>query len=275
MSDEEQLRAAIEAQESLRGSVDDAIVDVAVAALRQRLGAVTGSAATKRRRLVTVLFADVSGSTALAERLHVEDFSDRFDRLWEAVDAVIERHGGRIDKHIGDGVMALWGTDVSADDDAERAIRAALEMQRTVVESGSDIGADGLQLRIGINTGPVVLGAIASTDEINVMGDTVNVAARLESKAPVGGVLAGHDTYRHVRGVFTVSQQEPLHVKGKRDALRTYLIEGVRPRAFHLPGRDIEGVEARMVGRDDEFARLTDALRRTVESGSNPRISPI
>lgn len=266
MSDQDQLRAAIEAQESLRGTVDDAIVDVAVAALRQRLSAVAGTGSAKRRRLVTVLFADVSGSTALGERLHVEELSDRFDRLWDAVDAVIERHGGRIDKHIGDGVMALWGTEVSADDDAERAIRAALEMQRTVVESGSDIGTDGLQLRIGINTGPVVLGAIASTDEINVMGDTVNVAARLEAAAPVGSVLAGHDTYRHVRGVFTVSEQEPLLVKGKRDALRTYVIEGVRQRAFHLPGRDIEGVEARMVGRDDEFTRLTDALQRTVES---------
>ena len=267
MSEIERLDAAIAAQEQLRGLVPDDVIDVAIAALRQQ-AVLAAPARPKQRKLITVLFADVSGSTTLGERVDPEELSDLFDSLWRHLDAIIQRHGGRIDKHIGDAVMALWGTDHAREDDPERAIRAALEMQSTLREIGATGIGRGLTMRIGINTGPVVLGEIASTEEFTAMGDTVNVAARLESASPLGAVLVGHDTYRHVRGVFTVRPQAPLTVKGKRAALRTYVVDGIRPRAFRLRPRGIEGVEPPMIGRDDEFEQLQRALSTTIATST-------
>ncbi|MDJ0768756.1 MAG: adenylate/guanylate cyclase domain-containing protein [Ilumatobacter sp.] len=268
MDEREQLRIAIAAQEQLRGTVPDEVVDATIATLEERRTALSGPSRAKRRKLITVLFADVSGSTALGETLDPEELSDRFDALWKHLDGVIERFGGRIDKHIGDAVMGLWGADQAREDDPERAIRAALEMQSMLSALRDEAAVPELTMRIGVNTGPVVLGAIASTDEFTAMGDTVNVAARLERAAPEGAVLVGHDTYRHVRGVFSVRVQEPLEVKGKRASLRTYLVEGVRPRAFRLPSRGIEGVETDMIGRRQELERLQQALSTTIEASA-------
>lgn len=267
MSEIEHLDAATAAQEQLRGLVPDEVIDVAVAALRHQ-AVLASPARPKQRKLITVLFADVSGSTTLGERVDPEELSDLFDSLWRHLDEIIQRHGGRIDKHIGDAVMALWGADDAREDDPERAIRSALEMQSTLREIGADGRRTSLTMRIGINTGPVVLGKIASTEEFTAMGDTVNVAARLEAASPVGAVLVGHDTYRHVRGVFTVHPQEPLTVKGKGSALRTYVVDGIRPRAFRLRPRGIEGVEPPMIGRDDELAQLQRALSTTIATST-------
>ncbi len=268
MDEREQLQRAIEAQATLRGTLPDEIVDATIVALEDRLAILADAARPKRRKLITVLFADLTGSTALGESLDPEELSDRFDALWRYLDGVIDRHEGRIDKHIGDAVMALWGADHAREDDPERAIRAALEMQTVLTRLRDEGEVPALGMRIGINTGPVVLGAIASTDEFTAMGDTVNVAARLEQAAPPGGVLIGHDTYRHVRGVFDVRVQEPLVVKGKRASLRTYLVDGIQPRAFRLRTRRIEGVETSMIGRHSELARLKQALTTTIDNST-------
>ena len=270
MSDEgelEQLETALAAQEALRGTVADAVIDTTVAALRQQIDLARRRAQPKRRRLATVLFADISGSTELGETIDAEELSDRFDALWQKLDRIIERHGGTIDKHIGDAVMALWGVDGSSENDPERAIRAGLAMLDALEGLRAHDVLPGTAMRIGINTGPVVFGAIAGTSEATAMGDTVNVAARLESAAPLGSVLIGQDTYQHVRGIFSVGLREPLSVKGKRQPLRTYLVESVRPRAFRLHARQIAGVETPMVARDDEFASLQAALDRTIADG--------
>ena len=265
MSEFERLDAAIAAQEHLRGWVPDEVIDATVVALRNQ-AALAAPARPKQRKLITVLFADVSGSTTIGERVDAEELSDLFDSVWRHLDAIIQRHGGRIDKHIGDAVMALWGVDHAREDDPERAIRAALAMQSTLREVWT--ARTGLTMRIGISTGPVVLGAIASTEEFTAVGDTVNVAARLETASPLGAVLVSHDTYRHVRGVFTVRPQAPLTVKGKRSALRTYVVEGIRPRAFRLRPRGIEGVEPPMIGRDEELAQLQAALSTTIATST-------
>ena len=263
----EVLEAAVAAQERLRDSVPDAVIDATVAALRDQIDAVRQRGQPKRRRLATVLFADVSGSTELGETIDAEELSDRFDALWRAIDSIIRAHGGEIDKHIGDAVMALWGVDDSSENDAERAIRAGLSMLEALDEFRASDTLPGSTMRIGINTGPVVFGAIAGTSEATAMGDTVNVAARLESAAPDGSVLIGQDTYQHVRGVFSVSLREPLTVKGKRQPLRTYTVDGVRPRAFRLRGRPIAGVETPMVARETELATLQRALVRVEQTG--------
>jgi class 3 adenylate cyclase/tetratricopeptide (TPR) repeat protein len=255
-----QLEEAIAAQARLRGVVPDEIIDATIEALCIRLAGFSNPIRPRSRRQVTVLFADLSGSTSLGESIDPEEFVDLLDEIWRCVDPVIHEFGGRIDKHIGDAVMALWGGEQAEENHPEQAVRAALEMQAAFGSLRRETRLANLDLRIGINTGPVVMSPIASTDEFTAIGDTVNTAARLESAAPPGAVLLGHGTYRHVRGVFSVRTQEPLTVKGKRAALRTYLVEAVQPRAFRLPNRGVEGVETAMVGRQRELAMIQDAL---------------
>ena len=127
MSDQQQLERAIAAQESLRGIVPDEVLDVAVGALRRQLA--TLDAAAPRRRQVTVLFADVSGFTAMSERMDAELVSAMMNDIWARLDLVVTEHGGRIDKHIGDAVMAVWGAEGTQEDDPERAVRAGLALQ--------------------------------------------------------------------------------------------------------------------------------------------------
>ncbi len=260
MGEREQLELAIAAQEGLRGVVGDDVVDAAIAALRDRLVALAGGASgEKRRKQVTVLFADVSGFTSASEEMDAEEVADSVNVLWQRLDAAITDFNGRIDKHIGDAVMGLWGADEAREDDPEQAIRAALAML-AAVEELTAAGQARFPIRIGINTGPVVLGEVGTTGEYTAMGNTVNVAARIQAAAPVGGILVNHDTYRHVRGVFSVELQEPLAVKGMSEPLRTYTVAAVRPRAFRLEARGVEGVETRMIGREADLRRLQEAL---------------
>jgi class 3 adenylate cyclase/tetratricopeptide (TPR) repeat protein len=271
MADRHALEMAIAAQESLRGSVSDEVIDAAIAALRKQLT----ERDEQRRRQVTVLFADVSGFTALSERLDPEVLANLMNHLWSLLDAAILEHGGHIDKHMGDAVMAVWGVHGTREDDPERAVRAALQLQEQLgrfrAESASEV-----TMRVGVNTGPVLLGAVGTTAEVTVMGDVVNVASRLEHAAPVGGVLISHDTYRHVRGVFDVDALEPLAVRGKTEAVQAYVVERAKPRAFRIPSRGVEGIETRTIGRDVELgmmqaqfeaARAGDGARVVVVSG--------
>jgi len=208
-------------------------------------------------------FADVSGFTAMSETLDPEDVRDTMNALWERLDAVILSHGGHIDKHMGDGVMALWGADETREDDPERAIQAALAMQAELASFRPTLQAvSSLKMRIGINTGPILLGQIGMRGEITAMGDTVNLAARLEQSCPAGGILISHDTYRHVRGIFDVDPQKLLEVKGKAEPVQTYLVLLAKPRAFRLSTRGVEGVETHMIGREREMALLQEAFRQ-------------
>jgi class 3 adenylate cyclase/tetratricopeptide (TPR) repeat protein len=254
--DSEQLEAAIAAQERLRGVVADEIIDATIALLRQQFSAL---GAGQRRRQVTVLFADVSGFTAMSERMDAERITAVMNDIWGHLDAVVLNHGGRIDKHIGDALMALWGADTTREDDPDRAVRAAFQMQEALAQFRIESGLE-VAMRIGVNTGPVLLGGVGSTGEFTAMGDAVNVASRLEQASPKDGVLISHDTYRHVRGVFDVQRREALTVKGKALPLQAYVVLGVKERAFRVPSRGVEGVETRMVGRSAELSILCEAF---------------
>ena len=198
------LRAAIAAFEAQRPILGDAVVEAALGPMREKLAALEAPAAPEQqRKQATILFADVSGFTALSETMDAELVADVMNDLWALVDQAIIDHGGRIDKHIGDAVMALWGTEAAREDDPEQAIRAALAMQ-AAVDAFCTTHSVPLAIRIGINTGPVLLGEMGTKGEYTAMGDAVNLASRLEHAAPVGSVLISHDTYRHVRGIFDV-----------------------------------------------------------------------
>jgi predicted ATPase/class 3 adenylate cyclase len=249
------LKKAVEAQENLRPVLGDSVVETTLSVLRDQIAeyekqAGQQEAGQARRKLVTVLFADVSGFTAFSENKDAEDVANLVNRLWLRADRIIQEYGGHIDKHIGDAVMALWGTETAREDDAERAVRAALKMQEMFRENAIQLP---IRLKVGINSGQVLLSAIGTQGEFTAMGDTVNTASRLVNSAEGGDVLVTHDTYELVRGIFDVHKQAPVFVKGKTEALQTYVIQRVRPRAFRLGRRGVEGVTTRMVGREAEL----------------------
>ncbi len=276
MAKREELEQAIAALEAQRVILGDDVVETMVAAAREKLVALEVQRAVEERKQVTVLFADVSGFTAMSETMDPEELYDTMNTLWARLDAVIIAHDGTIDKHMGDAVMALFGAPTAREDDPERAIQTALAMQKEIKNWGKEISESKSQftsprslisIRIGLHTGPVWLGTVATTAEYTAMGDTVNLASRLQQAAPVGGVIVSHDTYRHVRGVFDVMPMEAITVKGKSDTIPIYVILRAKPRAFRLESRGVGGVETRMVGRETELLQLQDALRRVVGKG--------
>jgi class 3 adenylate cyclase/tetratricopeptide (TPR) repeat protein len=196
--------------------------------------------------VVTVLFCDVVGSTALGESVDPEALQGLLARYFERMKAIVELHGGTVDKFIGDAVMAVFGVPVAHEDDALRACRAALEMQDALPE----LGVEG---RIGVNTGEVLTG----TEERLATGDAVNVAARLEQAAEPGQVLIGSETLSLVAVVVEVGVQRLLELKGKREAVAAYVLVAVREAAerAHV---------SRFVGREGELGQLVDAWGRAV-----------
>jgi class 3 adenylate cyclase/predicted ATPase len=204
----------------------------------------------EQRKTVTVLFCDVTGSTALGESVDPEAVRALLARYFERMKAIVERHGGTLEKFIGDAVMAVFGVPVVHEDDALRAVRAAAEMRAALPELG-------VLARIGVNTGEVVTG----TAERLATGDAVNVAARLEQAASPGEILIGEATLGLIRDAVEVEALEPLPVKGKREPVGAHRLLSVR----EPPGRRLE---AAMVGRETELAQLRAAFEQAVADGS-------
>jgi class 3 adenylate cyclase/tetratricopeptide (TPR) repeat protein len=254
----EQTIAALEGQRTVLG---DAIVDTALAPLREKLSALQ-PAPTARRLQATILFADLSGFTALSDARDAEDIADLMNAVWQRLDAVITHHGGIIDKHIGDAVMALWGVIQPQEDDPARAVRAALDLHAILAAIQAE-RALMLQVRIGLNTGTILYGAVGSTQEWTAMGDAVNLASRLEHAAPRGGTLIAHTTYQHVRGLFNITVLPPIQVKGKPQPIPIYQVNYANPHTLAIPWRGVEGVETRMIGRDAELQQLQTAMEQS------------
>ncbi|MCD6344847.1 MAG: AAA family ATPase, partial [Anaerolineae bacterium] len=256
----EQTIAALEAQRALLG---ETVIETALAPLREQLRTLQDASPAETRQLATFLFADLAGFTAFTENADAEDVQGLLRNLWPRLDQVILRHGGHIDKHLGDGVMAVWGLERSHEDDPAQAVCAALALQAELdtFRQEQDVA---LIMRIGVNTGLVSASYIASTGERNLIGDTVNLAARLEQAASPGGVLISQSTYDRVRGLFSVQVQPLLAVKGKTEPVQTYLVSREKPRAFRMPTRGLAGVITRTVGRDAELAVLQKAYRQAL-----------
>ncbi len=253
LPEQEHLQQVIATLESQRPALGDRVVETALAPLRAQLAALQNRSRREQRKQITVLFADISGFTALSETLDAEEVQNLVNQFWQVLDQVILRYGGHIDKHMGDAVMALFGIDEAQEDDVERAIQAALAMQQAVADFPHSAG---LQLRIGLHTGLVLLGTVGTTLEYTAIGDAVNLASRLEQAAPVGGILISQDTYREVRGVFEVKVLAQLRVKGKVDLIQVYQVLAEKPRAFRLETRGIEGLEISLIGRSHELGQL-------------------
>jgi class 3 adenylate cyclase/tetratricopeptide (TPR) repeat protein len=226
-------------------------------------GAPLSEGRERRRKLATVVFCDVAGSTALAERIDAEALRELMIEYFGEMRRVLESHGGVVEKFIGDAVVGVFGIPVGHEDDALRGVRAASEMQARLASLNADLnrrfGAH-LSLRIGVNTGEVVAGD-QDAPEL-VLGDTANVAARLQQKAPVDGVLLGATTFELVRRAVEAEALPPLTVKGKTAPLRAYQLVAVRPEADGRPRRG-----ASFVGRETELAVMASLLDRVRSSG--------
>jgi class 3 adenylate cyclase/predicted ATPase len=269
----EELERSIAALEAQRELLGDAVLP-ALAALRSQLSAISPdvSVTEDQRKQITVLFADVKGFTNMSEDMDPEDVAEVMKSLWAEIDRVITDNRGRVDKHIGDAVMALFGAPVAREDDPERAVKTALQMQETfrTIVAGQGPELAGLQMRVGVNTGLAMLGNVGSNDEYTAIGHAVNLASRLEGLAPAGGVLISQSTMNQVVGLFNVEATEPLNVKGVHEPVRAFLAKSVKPRTFRVGPREVAGIQTSMVGRDEEIASLRSLLPETPAEPPGP-----
>ncbi|MCU1599680.1 MAG: adenylate/guanylate cyclase [Frankiales bacterium] len=218
------------------------------------------------RRIVTVLFGDLTDFTSWAEDLDPERVGVVTDRVLASLAAIVTEFGGHVDKLVGDGLMAVFGAPTTHEDDAERAVRAAARMQTVVRRLVAEESGGGRQLglRVGLNTGEVVAGVQAHLS-YTVVGDTVNTASRLSDVAGPGAVVAGRDTALATMPIASWRALQPLRLKGKREPVEAFELMGLRPAGATRLGL---GDEAPFLGRDAELGLLIGRTNETVDRGT-------
>jgi ABC-type oligopeptide transport system substrate-binding subunit/class 3 adenylate cyclase len=222
------------------------------------------TAVREERKVLTAVFADVVGSTALAERLDSEDVKLVVGEAVARIVGEVESLGGHVKDLAGDGVLAFFGAPTTREDDAERAVRCALrivgEMEEYAREVRRGWGAEGFGVRVGAATGAVVVGEVGAGSRVEyaAFGDAVNVAARLQSAAEPGTVLVDDATHHAVEGLFEWDERQELELKGKAEPVAAWPVAGVAAEA--RPQRGLPGVETRLVGRSRELGQGRDAL---------------
>ena len=262
--------AALESQRALLG---DAVVDVAVAGLQAQWLALqpapdgTAAAAdaepSQVLRLVSILFLDVVGSTALGQRLDPEEIHAVMDGALAGFSAIVQAHGGRVLQYAGDNLLAGFGAGEVHEDDAERAVRCGLALLADGRRVGQAVqaahGHSGFDVRVGIHSGPVLLGGGVDADG-TIRGSAVNIAARMEQSAAPGTLRVSVDTYRLVQGRFEVQQAQAIRIKGVDAPMLTYRVERERPRSAQAVRRGLDGTTAALVGRDADLLQMHAAL---------------
>src|SRR5215203_6767456 len=218
------------------------------------------------RKTVTVLFCDVTGFTSLGEQVDPETMRGVMLRYFDEMRAVLEHHGGTVEKFIGDAVVAVFGVPTLHEDDALRALRAADEMRTRLSKLNEELiqrWGVRLEMRIGVNTGEVVVGD-PSTGQTVATGDSVNVAARLQQAAGPGEILLGRETYRLVRGQVRAGPLEAFQLKGMTSPVAPWRLDQVLATAHGTLRR----LTAPLIGRDEELAFLQHVYERTVDEES-------
>jgi class 3 adenylate cyclase/tetratricopeptide (TPR) repeat protein len=223
------------------------------------------------RKLVTAVFADVVGSTSLAERMDPEEWIGIMNRAFDLLSGAVYRYEGTVASLVGDGLLAFFGAPVAHEDDPERAVRAALSMQEAIAELGAKLEADRgieFQIRVGINTGEVVVGRVGSDlrYEYTALGDTMNVAARMQDAAAPGTVMMTAETHRFIGPRFETEDRGEITVKGRARPVHAFRV--IAPTASPSPIRGLAGHRSSLVGRDAEMARLDRALAEVRGSGA-------
>ena len=258
-----QIKRTISDLEAQRARLGDAVVDPAIAALREQLAKLLtpsrAEIADEERKIVTVMFADISGFTQLAEQMDAEEARGLVNACFERFVPVVQRYDGTIDKFLGDAIMVLFGAPIAHENDPERALRAALELMAALKSFNADREL-ALGLHIGINTGSVIAGTVGTQarKDYSVMGDTVNVAARLEDASGDNEIFVGPETFRQTTSLFEFVALAPLQLKGKSQPLSVYRLVGFRETGSVYDAR--ESARTPLVGRDVELAQIKSAV---------------
>jgi class 3 adenylate cyclase/tetratricopeptide (TPR) repeat protein len=274
----EKLNDAAAGLESQRALLGDAIIQPALDSLYEKIASLERQQKIQQitpeeRRIVTILFADIVGSTSLASQIDPEEWREIISAVHFQGGAHIERYNGSILQFLGDGLLAVFGLQNASEKDPDNAVRAALTIQAdlpNLISSHQSGMASGLQMRIGIHTGLVVIGELGSETkrELTATGDAMNVAAHLQSAAPAGGILISHNTFSYLRQSFEVQLQLPLIIKGKTEPLRTYLVLRAQPTGFSTMTRGVAGIEVTTIGRTKELNHLHNAYNEVLEQHS-------
>jgi len=228
------------------------------------------AAPVAERRLVSVLFADLVGFTSLSASRDAEDVRELLSRYFDTCRRLIELYGGVVEKFIGDAVMAVWGTPVATEDDAERAVRTALDLVAAVSALGDEVGAPELQARAGVMTGEAAVN-LAAVGEGMVAGDLVNTASRVQSAAEPGSVFVGEGTRRASEGTVVYEEAGSFELKGKEG--QTPLWRALRVVSGRGGSLKSEGLEAPFVGRDRELRQIKDLFHVCAEEGRAQLVS--
>ena len=302
------LVEAIAGLESQRGPGDRALeraIETALSALRDKLAELQSNPDDQQQRQLAVLVADLSGFTALSERMDAEKVRDALNAMWRVLDAVILAHGGRIDQHAGDSLLALFGLPQPQAGDAVRALRAALTLQAELVLFNERVrraasergqrplpnplpGGEGVQrplpegegvawaadwpgpaMRVGVHSGPVYFARAAGSARLTAVGETIAVARRLEHAAPDGQVLASAAVQRQAGAQlqFAAAPEGVVAAAGRADEA-IYLATGERPDQSTFAPALIAGQVTRLIGRDEPLDQLENALQATIDSGA-------
>lgn len=280
MIEQQVLEEAIATLKKHRSVLGDEVVETAVIALQDQIVAAGTAPLIQQFETVTILQADISGFTAMSARMDAEQVSDAINALWTRLDNVVLSWGGQIEQHTGDGLIALFGVPLAQEDDAHRAILAALDMQLELAlfnEAASEptdtspLGRSLLRtdfrMRIGIHSGPLLWGRVGQSLGETAVGDTVQIVGRLEKMCPVDGVLISYEVYRQVFGLFDVEPGPSLSLPESDKELPVYVIEGEKSRAFQNMTLAEYGIKSGFVGRVSELERLEFALQETLDNG--------
>jgi class 3 adenylate cyclase/tetratricopeptide (TPR) repeat protein len=233
------------------------------------------------RRIVTIIFGDIAGFTAMSEQLDPEEVKQISSTCFARLSKEVADYDGHVDKYLGDNIMVLFGAPIAHEDDAERAVRCALEMQRAVRSLSETLEREmaakhglhfNLELHIGINTGEVMAGIMGGNrdQDYTVMGDAVNLASRLQHAADPGKILVGQLTFQATHEAVEYREKEPLKVRGKQMPVPVWEVIGLRSQRDRL--RSSIGLEAPMVGRASQFSRLKALYQTAVEQRKPVRV---
>ncbi|HEX9029777.1 MAG TPA: adenylate/guanylate cyclase domain-containing protein, partial [Anaerolineales bacterium] len=280
----EQLEQAIAALEAQRAALGESVADQAIASLREKLaalqpetagaapassrpGAPTAVRRTGERRVITILFCDVKGSTAMAEKLDPEEWAGIIRPAIDYLIEPVERHGGTVTQVMGDGLLALFGAPLAHEDDPRRAVQAGLEIVERIRSYHDQIQRErglNFDVRVGIHTGLAVVQEVGSGQKVDytAIGDTVNLAARMEQTARPGTVQVSSQTHRFVEQIFEFEPLGEIQVKGKRDRVETYRVTGVKAEPGPLRGLEQQGLHSPLVGREAELSAAQKSVAR-------------
>ncbi len=278
MIDQQVMEEAIATLQRHRTILGDDVVETAVTALQDQATPIESTPSIQQYDIVTVLQADISGFTAMSAKMDAEQVRDALNALWKRLDNVVLSWGGQIEQHTGDGLIALFGVPVAQEDDAQRAVLAALDMQLELSlfnEAASDptdtspLGRSetrtDFRMRIGVHCGPLLLGRVGQSAGQTAVGDTVQIVGRLEKQCPIGSVLISYDVYRQVFGLFDVESSTPLTFPEKEE-MPVYEVKEEKSRALQTQAFQGLGFKSGFVGRVPELEKLEFALQETLDS---------